>query len=468
MEKKNNSQATQAKAKSQKNTKQTFVGKPQNEVASLSRNPANARIIAAASTMLMQTRAINIALYLSAWVPLIASFFVDAKFSYVCSCISLLINILTQVLSTAMNAHKERAILVTQLYYANITSMTYSRIEYDRESTNEANEYASRKGNKFNMAKYRNYCSVPLSLPNKYCYLYLQRIRVAEDKYLLGKNRIFLAIMMFLVGIGITAMIIVMNTVVHADNFIAIFAQVISLYPVVIPIITSFTEAAASSKRCVKIAADIDNYFAEHNKANDRFERFNYYIQSLMFEYLVKLRPIPLFLKKLSSRRLKTLRLGCSERFIQATIDYEGNKKLGKMINGSFNKVYFTPLDQDGQEYNPNSDYDPEYLDLVMQKNKSIKTEIKDNNKNQIKATTKAPVNKDNTKKNTVEPIKNVSKNNIKQNSTKQTPSKDSVAKPKTNVKTTINSKSNTTAVKKNVKQNSTPTTNKSTKVKTK
>lgn len=360
---------------------------PHNDVALLSRNPSNARIIAAANTMLAQARTINVTLYIFAWIPLIASFiipyFADAKYSYICSFISLFISILTQVLSTSMNSHKERAVLVTQLYEANITSTTLARIEYDRESTNEANEYALRKGNRFNMEKLKSYYQVPLSLPNKYCYLYTQRIKVSEDRYMLGKNRIFLAAMMFIIGIGISAVIVLLNTVFKPkdfSNFETILPLIISLYPVLVPVITSFTEAAASNKRAIKIAADIDNYFADHDKSMARLERFNYYIQALMYEYRVKLKPIPLIIKKLAARKLKVVRLGCTERFMQSTMELEGNKNVGKMLNGSYNKVYFTTV----QNTNDNSKKanEGELIDLVLQKKTaaSIKKEFNINN----------------------------------------------------------------------------------------
>ncbi len=349
---------------------------PKNDVALLSRNPSNARIIAAANTMFLQTRVLSITLYIVAWIPLIASFtfqFISnlGQYTYVCSLISLFISVLTQVLSTSMNSHKERAVLVTQLYEANITSTTLARIEYDRESTNEANEYALRKGNRFNMSKFKSYYQVPLSLSNKYCYLYTQRIKVTEDRYLIGKNRIFMGTMMFLVGIGLSVLIVLLNTIFKSEDYDSvanILPLLVSLYPVLVPLITSFTESSASNKRAIKIAADIDNFFADHDKTSARLERFNYYIQALMYEYRVKLKPIPIIVKKLSSKKLRTVRIGCSERFVQATLDLEGNQNFGKMLNGSFNKVFFKTIES-SDETGSKKASEAEVIDLILQKN---------------------------------------------------------------------------------------------------
>lgn len=345
-----------------------------NQVRIRSHLTQNARIAQAADRMMMEVRAINAALYLVAWLPALLVFVVPEKFQFVCSAVSLFLNVVTQVTDTAMYNHKERAIMVLQLYEANITNTIYARIEYDRESTNETYEYSLRKSKIKDTPKFFNYYVVPDSVEEKYAYLYTQRRVVAENRYLLGKWRIYLAIMMFTIAAIATGLIIFVSFTFEY-SLTSIIPQVVCFWPVLIPIVTKFNEAGASSKRCVKISADIDNFFADHDRSAVRLERFNYYIQSLMFEFRLKLGPIPYSFRYLFSHKLRIMQIGICERFLQAVYDLEGNTSLGKMKNAAFIEAEIKTVDAAGNEYLPikSKDKDDEQKDIPDQINIMIR-----------------------------------------------------------------------------------------------
>lgn len=329
--------------------------KSQNQVAIREKLNQNASLAQASQLMLKEVRLINDTLYLITIIPLVLVFIVDSQYSYICSAVSLFLNILTAVLQTTMNNHKEKAILVLQLYEANITNTIYARIEYDRESTNEAYEYRHKAKAERNV-KYHKMYVVPDNVEEKYTYLFTQRSVVAENRYLLQKYRILLATAMFLLAGGAIALITILNILHYqqTSDISQIIPQVVCFYPVVVPLITTFTEAAASIKRAVKISADIDNFFADHDKSNIRLERFNYYIQSLMFEFRLKMRPIPILYKRCFTRKLRSMQLRVCERFIQAIYDLEGLNTFGKMKNSAFIDAEIKTTDALGKEYNPN------------------------------------------------------------------------------------------------------------------
>lgn len=329
--------------------------KSQNQVAIREKLNQNASLAQASQLMLKEVRLINDTLYLITIIPLVLVFIVDSQYSYICSAVSLFLNILTAVLQTTMNNHKEKAILVLQLYEANITNTIYARIEYDRESTNEAYEYRHKAKAERN-ARFHKMYIVPDNVEEKYAYLFTQRSVVAENRYLLQKYRILLATAMFLLAGGAIALITILNILHYqqTSDISQIIPQVVCFYPVVVPLITTFTEAAASIKRAVKISADIDNFFADHDKSNIRLERFNYYVQSLMFEFRLKLRPIPILYKRCFTRKLRSMQLRVCERFIQAIYDLEGLNTFGKMKNSAFIDAEIKTIDALGKEYNPN------------------------------------------------------------------------------------------------------------------
>jgi hypothetical protein len=105
---------------------------------------------------------------------------------------------------------------------------------------------------------------------------------------------------------------------------------IIGFYPLTKPVISNLQACKKASKNCVKICADIDNYFADGDTSYERLARFHYYVQTLEFEML-QVRPILYkFLTFTLKKRVKVLIDGVTLRFNNAILEL---KKKNLMLN---------------------------------------------------------------------------------------------------------------------------------------
>ena len=98
--------------------------------------------------MFFNLKAVRVFLYAVAILPVILTLIpaVSARYAFICSIVSFSLSILNESLTSFTNGYKKKAIMVYQLYETGITGSEFSKIEYDRETTNDLNELAIRKG----------------------------------------------------------------------------------------------------------------------------------------------------------------------------------------------------------------------------------------------------------------------------------------------------------------------------------
>lgn len=81
-------------------------------------------------------------------VPVVLSLIpqVKTEHSLICSIVSFALSIVSECVTSFLTKHKDAAIHSQQLFETGVTGSPFSKIEYDREITNELNELAIRKG----------------------------------------------------------------------------------------------------------------------------------------------------------------------------------------------------------------------------------------------------------------------------------------------------------------------------------
>ncbi|MDE7105685.1 MAG: hypothetical protein K2O22_00790, partial [Anaeroplasmataceae bacterium] len=152
----------------------------------------NAKFYYASNRLFFELKIIKILLYLLAIVPVVITVLPQIKSNpvsnVVCTIISFAITLINESISSFVNRHKDYAIYSLQLYETGVTGSTFSKIEYDRELTNDLNELAIRRGVP-RMKKQEEYhtISVPSDISDEYSYLYICRINAATNKYLLSR-----------------------------------------------------------------------------------------------------------------------------------------------------------------------------------------------------------------------------------------------------------------------------------------
>ena len=119
-----------------------------NKVSDRCKLDKHAKFYYASNRMFFELKIIRIILYLLAVVPVVLTFIpqVTETQSLICSLISFALTLITEAATSFLNKHKEVAISSLQLYETGVTGSAFSKIEYDRELTNELNELAIRKG----------------------------------------------------------------------------------------------------------------------------------------------------------------------------------------------------------------------------------------------------------------------------------------------------------------------------------
>ncbi len=320
----------------------------------------HAKFYYAANRMFLELKIIRVGLYFLAIIPVVLAFIpqVTPTQSLVCSIVSFALSLITEGATSFLNRHKDIAICSLQLYEISVTGSTFSKIEYDRELTNELNELAIRKGiPQLEGLEQYNVIDVPKDITDDYSYLYICRSNAAKNKYLLSRIfYIYFFVLMFIVALFVLAIFFKTET---SEYLILI----ISFYPLVSPILKDCGGAKECMRNCTKLCADIDNFFADGDKSLERLARMYYYVQQIEFE-MYKSRPtVYRVFNKLFSRGVEVLQAGVTERFRSAIVELRQKALMNKgLISQPKGKNLITQVE-----------YDQEYLKRIEKEKKVIK-----------------------------------------------------------------------------------------------
>lgn len=296
-----------------------------NKVLEKENKERNIQIYRSSKKMFSEAKIAKIILYCVNFIPLILVFTQDMfvkdavtanLVKFTSSAVSLILNVLTELLSNIIANHKEKAVLLAQLFETEITGTTLSKMEYDREITNDLYEIAIRKGTLKKQKQFTGAYDVPQEIDDKYAYLFINRYIAAENRFILDKLQILFGVLITVVSIAFVFWLSNMN-MAEAVYYLVCF------WSVFIPIVRNFAKCSKNKKQCVKISADIDNFFADGDDSSDRLQRFNFYVQSLSFEMRNNLVTIPKFMRVLFGYQIKVLDVGVTNRFIEAIYQFE-------------------------------------------------------------------------------------------------------------------------------------------------
>lgn len=278
-------------------------------------------------------------LYIVAIIPVVLAFIhATATTAFILSIISFLLSLLNEALSSFTSEYKKKAIMEYQLYETGITGSDFAKIEYDRETTNELNELAIRKGLPQMRGREKLYePSVPEDISDDYSYIYLCRKGAATTKYLL--SRIFYIYFVFLVllAVGFVFAIFAMTKPIEYMTLL------ITSYPLVSPIIKACGKCKECMKDCTKMCADIDNFFADGDISYERLARMYYYVQTLEFEMITKRPAIYSLYSRIFKDGTDDLEEGVTSRFKSAIVELKGKSMVQKgIISAPKNKELIT------------------------------------------------------------------------------------------------------------------------------
>ncbi len=300
-----------------------------NRVSSRCAKDSCAKFLFASNRMYSELKWIKIGLYLLNIVPVVICFLPtsDEGTQLVCSFISFALTLVNEIVTAFLNNYKEKAILEHQLYEASITGSSFSKIEYDRESTNDLNELAIRKG----LGKMRKMNSYPVSyvpdeITDDYSYLYLCRTSAAKYRYLLSRLFYFCAGLLIAIAIlfiGVTFMDYTTGKTLYL---------LVCFWPLIVPFIRDCAACKKCMRQCVKICADIDNFFADGDASVERLARFYYYVQNIEFEMLTTRPVIYRFISSIFAHGVAVLTDGVTERFKEAIVELKGKSLMNKGI----------------------------------------------------------------------------------------------------------------------------------------
>ena len=283
----------------------------------------------ASKRIFTELKIIKVILYILAIVPIVLSFIPQVKTEYnlICSIVSFALSIVTECVTSFLTKHKDAGIHSLQLYETGVTGSPFSKIEYDRELTNDLNELAIRKGlYKAQEVEEKYKISVPSDISDDYSYLYVCRINAATNKYLL--SRIFYIYFFFLMAVvALFVGMIFLKT--ETKEYLAL---IIAFYPLVSPIIKDCNSAKECMRNCTKTCADIDNFFADGDVSTERLARMHYYVQQLEYE-MYRNRPVIFnFFKKMFKRGVEVLQTGVTERFRSAIVELKQKALIQKGV----------------------------------------------------------------------------------------------------------------------------------------
>lgn len=303
-----------------------------NKVAERAKKESAAKFHYSSKLMYTEAKMIKLTLYLLSMIPIILSFIPAVNeipnLTFSVTMGVFLLNIISELGSSLINNHKEKAVLLSQLYEAEITGSSFSKIEYDRELTNELNELAIRKAmGKIARLNNKFYSpDVPENINDEYTYLYLCRSNAATTKYLM--SRMFYIYVILLIGIVtlFTSFALIKN---DTKEFLQLIIQ---FYPLVLPIIRNINGCSKTMKCCSKIDADIDNFFADGDDSIERLARFQYYVQNIEFEMLMVAPARYTIFPFIFSHGMKILNKGVTKRFLEAIDELKKKALISKGV----------------------------------------------------------------------------------------------------------------------------------------
>ena len=321
-----------------------------NKVKERSQKEEFAKFYYSSQKMFFDLKASRVLLYVIALVPVVLSFIpaVSSQYVFICSIISFGLSLLNESLTSFLNEYKKKAIMEYQLYETGIAGTDFSKIEYDRELTNEVNELAIRKGLP-RMRKKESFYEVDVSddIPDEYSYLYMCRKSAATTKYLI--SRMFYIYLFFLILVAVGFVV----AVFFKSETIEYLTLIITFYPVVSPIIKACGKCKECMKDCTKMCADIDNYFADGDISLERLARMHYYVQYIEFEMLTNRPTIYTVFKKVFKKGTDDLEEGVTIRFKRAIVELKGKSMMQKGIIASpKGKTLITKVDYDLDKLN--------------------------------------------------------------------------------------------------------------------
>ena len=352
-----------------------------NKVEERSQKENSLKFYRASKRMFFETKAIKLGTYILSFVPILMSFItaINEDVVFIATMASFGLTIFLEFASSFLNSHKEKAIMLNQLYETEITGVNFSKIEYDREMTNDLNELAIRKSETKILKKDKHKVVVPQDIEDRYAYLYLVRQEAAKTNYLMSR--------MF--GIYIAALIVLIILFVSlsfvkegSKEFLQLIVQ---FYPVTIPIIRNISACSKTRRKCAKISADIDNFFADGDDSIERLARFFYYIQNIEFETKMGAPAKYVVFPAIFKKGLGILEKGVTTRFIDAIAEL---KKKALILKGAVS------VRTSRTEILTKKERDLEYLEKLskkQQKKKETKTQIE---QPKPKATDKKPAKK--------------------------------------------------------------------------
>jgi hypothetical protein len=299
-----------------------------NKVKERSMTPEALRFRYASDKLFLQAKLIKLFIYSLALVSVVLSVVPNIKnstfhlggkdipVSFIATIVSFSITIFSDFISQYLANVKEHAILERQLYQCEITGSAFSKIEYDREMTNELNELAIRKGHPTKKEQNKKpFVDISQEISDDYSYLYLTRMEAAKTNFLLSRMYVFYWLILIFIAVTIVSLAILETETVQYLQLI------IGFYPLLAPIIKNLNACQKASSNCIKICADIDNFFADGDDSLERLARFYYYVQNLEFEALSNCPTMYAMLQAPFKHGQQVLVRGVSERFIEATYE---------------------------------------------------------------------------------------------------------------------------------------------------
>ena len=297
--------------------------------------------------MFFSLKAARVFLYSVAIVPVVLALIpsVSPEYAFICSIVSFGLSLLNELLTSFMNGYKKKAVMVYQLFETGITGSQFSKIEYDRETTNDLNELAIRKGLSQVRRQDKLYVvDVPDDISDDYSYLYLCRKSAATTNYLL--SRIFYIYLISLIAIA--AGFVVGAVFCSQNDTFRYLTLIITFFPIASPIIKACGKCKECIKDCIKVCADIDNFFADGDVSLERLARMYYYVQNLEFEMMYNRPTIFSGFKAMFKTGVQNLEEGVTTRFKAAIVELKSKHMMQKgMLSQPKGKALITKVDYD-------------------------------------------------------------------------------------------------------------------------
>lgn len=295
--------------------------------------------------MFFSLKAVRVFLYAVALVPVVLALIpsVSKEYAFICSIVSFGLSLLNEGLTSLTNNYKKKAVMVYQLYEAEITGSQFAKIEYDRETTNDLNELAIRKGLSQVRRQEKLYAvNVPDEISDDYSYLYLCRKSAATTNYLLSRIFYIYVVSLLVIAAGFVVAIF------FKSETIEYLTLIITFYPLVSPIIKACGKCKECIKDCTKICADIDNYFADGDVSLERLARMYYYVQNLEFEMMYNRPTIFSGFKAMFKAGVQNLEEGVTHRFKEAIVELKSKHMIQTgMLSQPKGKALITKVDYD-------------------------------------------------------------------------------------------------------------------------